>query len=138
MTMKRSFNWQLWTGLLLAIAAFVSYFAVFAKFPITRDVPWASFVLFAIALALLIVGWRRAAKKLVPSIVATLGLLVIGAFTYTVTVGSKNLPGSASAPAVGEKAPEFTLADTNGRPVSLSSLLSGSNGVLLIFYRGYW
>ena len=45
------------------------------------------------------------------------------------------------------KAPEFTLADANGKATSLGELLTTpinvSNtakprGVLLIFYRGYW
>ena len=138
MTMKRAFNWRLWTGLLLAFVAPVSYFFFFANYAVTRDVPWTAFLLIAIALVLLVSGWRRAPKKLVPSLVAALALFLIGAFTFLVTIGSKNLPLSASAPALGGKAPEFTLADTNGRPVTLSSLLSGSNGVLLVFYRGHW
>jgi peroxiredoxin len=47
---------------------------------------------------------------------------------------------------VGQKAPEFVLADANNNPVALSSLLSAAmpgsqappKGVLLVFYRGYW
>ena len=40
----------------------------------------------------------------------------------------------------GDMAPDFTLADTSHRNVALSQLLAapGTNGVLLIFYRGYW
>jgi len=61
---------------------------------------------------------------------------------------SRWLPTAHGAPQIGQKAPVFTLADTHGKPVSLSELLSApingkapsSNprGVLLIFYRGYW
>jgi cytochrome oxidase Cu insertion factor (SCO1/SenC/PrrC family) len=58
-----------------------------------------------------------------------------------------NLPESKNAPAVGAKAPDFTLPDLTGQPVALSKLLaspvdaaSGKKGawLLLVFYRGYW
>jgi peroxiredoxin len=54
------------------------------------------------------------------------------------------MPAAHGAPQVGRKAPEFTLRDTEGRPVSLSELLStpldgkAPKGVLLVFYRGHW
>src|SRR5688500_16903862 len=105
--MKRPWNWQLWSGLALAIVAFLSYFLFFARFPMTRDMPWASFVLFLLAGMLLISGWRRPPRKLVPSRVALVGLLIIGALTFTVTIGTKNLPASVDSPSVGEKAPQF-------------------------------
>jgi MFS superfamily sulfate permease-like transporter len=136
--MKRAWNWQLWVGLALAVVAFLSYFLFFARFAMTRDIPWASLVLFLIAGVLLISGWRRAPRKLLPSLVALVGLLIIGAFTFTVTIGTRNLPASARAPSVGQKAPQFALPDTNNRTVSLSGLLAESNGVLLVFYRGFW
>ena len=39
-----------------------------------------------------------------------------------------------TGPAVGEKIPEFTLPDHNGRPRSLADL-SDPNGLLLVFTR---
>jgi len=54
------------------------------------------------------------------------------------------LPASSAAPQVGQKAPDFTLSDTNNKPVTLAQLLvepinnKPPKGVLLIFYRGYW
>lgn len=134
----RRLNWALWGGLLLVVLAFFSYFSFFARFPLTRDVPWASFLLFLIAAVLLVTGWRRAPRKILASIVAVLGFLVIGAFTFMVTAGTKNLPLSSRAPAIGQMAPAFALPDTAGRTVSLADALNGSNGVLLVFYRGHW
>jgi hypothetical protein len=53
------------------------------------------------------------------------------------------LPESAGAPQVGEKAPDLTLPDTHGQPVALSEVLRPREEgekpwVLLVFYRGYW
>lgn len=38
---------------------------------------------------------------------------------------------------VGETAPDFTLADQNGKMVSLSDVKT-KTPVVLVFYRGYW
>lgn len=147
----RSFNWPVWAGLLLSVAAFVGYFLVFVRFPVTRDFPWASLLLFGAAAALLLVGLRRAfapgrrLKSKVGGLVAlTLSAAVFGLFVFTTFVMARWMPAAAGAPQVGRKAPEFTLKDTDGRAVSLSELLStpvngrAPKGVLLVFYRGYW
>jgi cytochrome oxidase Cu insertion factor (SCO1/SenC/PrrC family) len=39
-------------------------------------------------------------------------------------------------PSVGEAAPDFRLADQDGKAVSLSAARGGK--VVLVFYRGYW
>jgi hypothetical protein len=150
----RSFNWHIWAGFLLSIVAFVSYTVFFVNFPITRDFPWANLILFMIAAALLFVGVRRAfapdrsrLAKVGSSILAALGVLIIGLFIFAIFVFARWLPASTGAPRLGNKAPEFTLADANGKATSLGELLTTpinvSNtgkprGVLLIFYRGYW
>lgn len=148
--MKR-FNWPLWSGFLLTFLAFLSYPFLFIEWPITRDFPWANFLLFAVALVLLFVGVRRAFRperrlisKIVAPLLATVSVLVIAFFIFIALIQSRWLPASQAAPAVGQKAPEFTLTDTNNQPVTLASLLSQPinnkppKGVLLIFYRGYW
>lgn len=150
----RTFNWHIWAGFLLCIITFLSYPTFFVNFPITRDFPWANIILFMIAAALLFVGVRRAFApgrsrlvKIGSSILATLGVLTIAFFIFTVFIAARWLPASLGAPRVGNKAPEFTLADATGKPTSLAELLTTpmnvSNtakprGVLLIFYRGYW
>ena len=135
----RRVNWLLWSGFLLSIAAFLSYFVVFARWPVTRDVPWVNYLLFIAAIALVVAGIRRAPRKVLASIVGGLGVAIAVFFVAIIVFGSRQMPVSAHAPHVGEKAPDFTLLDTNRKPVSLSQLLaSAPKGVVLIFYRGYW
>ena len=150
---KRRFNWPLWVGFVLTLAAFMTYVSVFVRFPITRDFPWANLLIFLLAGVLLVMGVRRGfasdrphptRSKVITSIVATLSVAVIGFFVFAVFIAARWLPASKGAPQVGQQAPEFTLTDTTGKQVSLTELrtapLDGKvpKGVLLIFYRGYW
>ena len=152
MNIKR-LNWPLWTGFLLTLAAFLTYFFIFVKFPVTRDFPWANLLLFLIAGVLLFMGLRRGfaadrphpvRSKLVSSIFSLLSVAVFAMFIFTIFIGGRWLPPSKGAPQVGQRAPEFTLADTSGKQVSLNELLTtpingkAPKGVLLVFYRGYW
>lgn len=147
----KRFNWQIWAGFLVSIVAFLSYTIFFVNFPVTRDFPWANLLLFAIAVVLLFLGIRRSfapgrslLSKIVGSILAVLGILVFGFFIFAIFILARQLPASAAAPKVGQKAPEFSMVDSNGKQVSLAELLStpvngkAPKGVLLIFYRGYW
>jgi hypothetical protein len=149
----RRIIWPLWVGFLLTLAAFMSYFLVFVWFPVTRDFPWANLLLFAIAAVLLFMGFRRGfaadrphptRSKIVTTIVGTLGVAVIALFVFSIFIAARWLPASTGAPQMGQRAPDFTLTDTNGKQVSLNELLttplngSAPKGVLLIFYRGYW
>ncbi len=141
--MKRKWNWPLWVGFVVAVGGLFAYnFSV--QFPSTRDFPWANFLLFAIGGALLLIGLFRAfgrpqlyRGKLFGSIFALISLLLFAFFAYEIFYVLRQVPLSAQAPRVGEKAPEFTLPDQNGKQVSLSDLLS-PNGAVLIFYRGHW
>ena len=143
---QRRWNWQLWAGFVLCLVAFASYFLVFARFPVTRDVPWVNFLLFGTGVAFLFVGLKRAfgepqqyRGKIAGPILSALSLLVVGSFCFVIFYQTRHLPAYTGAPRVGQKAPEFVLPDTNNQPVSLSSLLSRTpKGVVLVFYRGYW
>jgi hypothetical protein len=153
--MKRRWNFLLYLGFLLTLFAFLSYFLFFYRFPVTRDIPWANWLLFGIALIALGVGLARAFRqsdvyrgKVSGPILAALSLAVVGMFSYIVFFQSKELPASKQAPQLGQKAPDFTLPDANGKQVTLSrlwgtSVVAPATGradqwVLLIFYRGYW
>ena len=157
----KKFNWPIWLGFLLTVVAFLSYPFVFINWPVTRDFPWASLLLFALAAVLLFMGVRRAFKpgrrlisKIVAPIVLMLSVLILAFFIFISFIESRRMPASQAAPSVGQKAPDFTLSDTNNKAVSLSELLAKPiessrtamvaepgrppKAVLLIFYRGYW
>jgi hypothetical protein len=161
MDMKRSWNPRLWWGFGLALVAMVSYPFVFARYPITRDFPWATLLLIGLAIFLLATGLTRAFRrpdayrgKITGSILAGLTVLLAGFFLVEIFYVSKQVPASQGAPKVGETAPDFTLPDSKGNTVTLSALLNSpfaKNGspspetasgktaaVALIFYRGYW
>lgn len=153
MTTTRRFNWPLWVGFVLTLAAFFTYFSVFIWYPSTRDFPWANLLIFLLAAVFLVMGVRRGfaadrphptRSKVVTSIVATLSVAILGFFVFAVFVAARWLPASKGAPQVGQRAPDFTLTDTTGKQVSLTELSTSPidgkapKGVLLVFYRGYW
>jgi len=142
--MKRSWNWSLWVGFLFALAGFLSY-TFFAQFPITRDLPWANLLLFGVGGILLVLGLFRAfgkarvyRGKIFGPILATLGILMFGLFSYVFFYELRQVPPSTGAPRVGQKAPDFTLSNQDGKDVSLRDLVTKSKAVALIFYRGFW
>jgi hypothetical protein len=142
--MKRKWNWPIWVGFIITVGGLFSY-EFFAQFPVTRDFPWANLLLFAAGGIFLGLGLVRAfgkpqlyRGKIFGSILAILGVVVFGFFSYLIFYQLRQLPSSTGAPRVGEKAPEFTLPDQNDKAVALADLVSGSKAVLLIFYRGFW
>jgi hypothetical protein len=149
--MRRPRNLLPLAGFAICVLALLSYFLFFSRFPVTRDVPWASWLLFALGLGLVGAGLARAFRqperyrgRVMGPILGVLSLAVLGLFLYATLVVSRQMPAATNLPQVGEKAPDFTLPDTQTRPVRLQNLLApaevGAPGswVLLIFYRGYW
>jgi AhpC/TSA family len=141
--MKGKWNWPLWIGFIVAVGGVFSY-ELFAQFPVTRDFPWANLLLFGIGAALLLVGLFRAfgrpqlyRGKIFGSIFMAIAVLFFALFSYEIFYVLKQVPLSAQAPRAGEKAPEFSLPNQDGKQVALADLLS-PNGAVLIFYRGHW
>jgi hypothetical protein len=132
-------------GFAICVVAFISYPSFFVQFPVTRDLPWANWLLFAVGLTLVSVGLLRAFRhperyrgRVSSSVFGTLSLAVLGFFVFMTEIASRDLPPAANAPKVGEKAPDFTLPDSQGKPVRLADILGERNWALLIFYRGSW
>jgi hypothetical protein len=162
--MKRRFPRSIWLGLLLVLAAPVLYGTVFIRFAATRDIPWTPLLMIAAGLTLLAQGMRHARRdpaayrgKVLAPIALAAAVVVGGLFTFAIVFAARMIPASANAPRVGQPAPEFTLPDQDGQPVSLAQLiappaagtgaLAGDpgrggagqpGGALLVFYRGTW
>ena len=141
--MKRKWNWPLWVGFVVAVGGLFSY-EYFVRFPITRDFPWANLLLFGIGAALVLVGLFRAfgrpqvyRGKVFGAILAAIAFSLFTFFSYEIFYVLRQVPRSAQAPEVGERARNFSLPDQNGTQIALGDLLS-PNGVVLIFYRGHW
>jgi hypothetical protein len=142
-SVRRKWNWPLWIGFVVATGGLFSY-EFFARFPATRDFPWASLLLFSIGAALLLVGLFRGygrpqlyRGKVFGTIFAVLSCTLFAFFAYEIFYVLRQVPLSAQAPHDGQRAPSFSLPDQNGKQVALTDLIS-PNGAVLIFYRGHW
>lgn len=143
--MRRSWNALNWAGFGFTLVAAISYVPIFVRFPATRDIPWANLLLFLLGGCVLVGGLKRAygeperyGGKVSGAVLGVLALALFGLFCWGNFVFARRVPVSSGAPHVGELAPDFTLPDTTGKPVTLAGLRQTSRAVLLIFYRGYW
>jgi hypothetical protein len=142
---KRRWNISIWAGFAIVLVALGSYIPLFTLFPVTRDVPWANYLLFLLGGGVLAAGIRRAFRdpehyrgKISGSILGVLSVLLLGFFVVSILYFGKQIPSAQSALRAGQPAPPFTLMDTTGKQVASSDLLKSSRAVVLVFYRGYW
>lgn len=105
-----------------------------------RDHPWPM-ELVAIAatvatVALAMLAFRQRRARVAAAASAVLGALATAVFLLFLHRLTYDLPPPPTELAVGTTAPDFTLPDEGGRPVTLSSLRG--HPALLVFYRGFW
>ena len=143
--MTRRWNALIWFGFAIVMVALVSYIPIFAVFPVTRDIPWANYLLFLLGGGLLAGGVKRAFRdpqhyrgKIFGSILAVLSVLLFGLFVSGILIFAKQIPSPEQALRPGRAAPPFVLQDVAGKPIASSELWKDHRAVLLIFYRGYW
>jgi hypothetical protein len=126
---------HLLTGLLatlLCIAAPVAW-------SLALDVPWmraSGAPMWALLAAGVVLGVRAArdGRRLLRVLLGLdVGLLAACAWLF---FGLSALPPGTTAEGL-ERAPDFTLPDDDGQPVTLVKELS-HGPVLLVFYRGFW
>jgi len=132
---------SLWLGPVIAVAGLLSYFTVFARWPMFRDTAWFNLLVLAVGLALSLLGLRRALVRGGWRIAAAIGSTVISgtaaaALVYYVFFLSYQLPSAEGVTAVGEAMPSVALASTDGRQLDVSR--PDSDPTIVVFYRGFW
>lgn len=136
--------WAPVVSALVALAAgLIPYVALSASGslpPVLRDHPWPMELLAVAATMITVVLAVRAYRQRRARAAATVSALVASlatlAFVSLVHVLSYGLPPAPKDLRVGAAAPDFTLPDQQGQPVSLASLRG--RPALLVFYRGFW
>ena len=122
------------SALLLALGTVGAFVALLSLLTISiRPVWYLSGLALATALALAAV-WRARQWLTVSALVVSVLLLALAGFFHFVAM---RVPVTRTQLAIGQPAPDFTLPDAAGRPVSLAEY-RGRRPVLLVFYRGYW
>ena len=140
-TSKSRIEWSK-LGLPVVLVGFLSYFMIFAKYPITRDFPWVNLPIMVIGLGM---AWRYrwrhrkarlARTRIFSSLLLTGCALIIALFCFYVFLYSYQLPKSGDSITLKEQPAAFTLKNHDGQDVNLSDYRG--KHVILSFYRGYW
>ncbi len=126
--------WPALLSALLSLGAVAGY-AAFLRLPAVRNHPGLYLVAFAIgALIAAAATWRAARWPNFAALALSAVLLIVGGYFNFVLA---RVPDTGTVLRVGEPAPDFTLPDATGAPVSLASFRERTP-VVLVFYRGYW
>ena len=120
-------------ALSLAVATVVAFVALLTALTPLRPVWYLGALALAVALAVAAI-WRARQWVTFTALAVTALLLGAATFFHFVVMG---VPTSRTAFVVGQPAPEFSLPDSLGRPVTLGEF-RGRKPVVLVFYRGYW
>ena len=123
-------------SVLVAIGAVAAYVLLF-RVAIIRNHPEGYVIAFTLATALAALGVARAQGRRWPAwlVLGFTGLLLVAGAWFNFVAA--RVPATPTALHVGERAPDFTLPDATGRPVSLADY-RGKKPVVIVFYRGYW
>ena len=143
MAAMRRRNHLIWIGPAVTVAAVLSYFMVFARYPILRDFPWLNLPLAALGVGLSAAAvWRAARRsevfrgKVLAPLGFALSLLLGSLFVYYIFGLSYLVPPPTEATLSLVRAPGFALASSGGETVRLDDYRGRK--VVLVFYRGVW
>jgi cytochrome oxidase Cu insertion factor (SCO1/SenC/PrrC family) len=119
-------------GVALVVLAPAAYVPLMSN-ATARSTGWPAFVVAGVGVAL--AGWAAVVDPRKRTRACAV-LALLGTATWTwLFFGAMRLPQSGLAALT--TAPDFTLPDELGHPVSLSTLRA-KGPVLLVFYRGWW
>jgi hypothetical protein len=141
----KPFRW--WIPLVTTVIALGSGLAPYAamnfagKMPLwLRDHPWPMELVAigatATTVAFALSAFRRGHARIVTTVAAAVGLFATVGFLLFLHWMTYVLPPPPEGLSIGTTAPDFTLPDEAGHPVTLSSLRG--HPTLLVFYRGFW
>ncbi len=121
-------------SVVLSLGAIAGYIALL-RVPSVRNHPELYLAAFAVATAIAgAATWRAARWPNFVALALSVALLILGGvFNFVLA----RIPATVTVLRVGEPAPDFTLPDASGQPVSLAAFRERTP-VVLVFYRGYW
>jgi len=127
-------SWPALLSVVLSLGAVVGYFSLL-RVPAIRNHPALYVLACALAMAIAAVAsWRAPRWPNLTALAISAVLLVLGGYFNFVFA---RVPAAGTTLRVGEAAPDFTLSDATGAPVTLASFRDRTP-VVLVFYRGYW
>jgi hypothetical protein len=132
-------NYAAWLAPLVALAGFLSYYTISARYPILRDFPWLNLLILAGAMALGVVGLRRASSSLgrAGSLVGlAFSTFLTGLLAFYCFFFSYGLPDAGRVADDGTKIPPISLASWDGNKIDVEA--AAQDKLILVFYRGYW
>jgi hypothetical protein len=134
-------NHWLWSGPLVALAGFVSYFVVFAAWAATRDVPWVNLPLVLLGAGMSVWGARLAVKRggwriAVGGLAALFSVGLAGLLAFYCFILSYQMPAPTAASDTGAELPALTLPAHDGTAVVLRE--AAKEKLVLAFFRGAW
>ncbi len=136
-------NHLIWVGPVVTVAAILSYFMVFARYPALRDFPWLNLPLAVLGIGLSAAGvWRAFGRpevfrgRILAPLGAVVSLFFASFFGFYIFSLSYLLPAPTETTLRLGTAPGFALAAAVGGTVRLDDFLGRK--VVLVFYRGFW
>jgi|SRR2546422_7181376 len=127
-------GWLTALSIVICGAALAAY-ALLLRVPAIRNHPEGYVAVFAIAATIAGLAVALGRRWYAWTALALTLALLLGGATFNFVLA--RIPAAQSNLRVGERPPDFTLADAGGRPVSLGDY-RGKKPVVMVFYRGYW